>query len=182
MGIIKVVVLGDTEVGKTSFTSRWTRGTFPDPSLLRTTVGASFDTVKIRTPNRGECVLSIWDFGGQERFIETLKGMIRGAKIGLFFFDVTRMSSLENLYRYWVSTAEKYGPFNLAKGDGKRFILVGNKIDLTPGSLHEIEREMGEFCSKFGTYSALVSAKTGIGMQQLDLHFREIVDSVSGTA
>ncbi|RLI56605.1 MAG: hypothetical protein DRO93_11165, partial [Candidatus Thorarchaeota archaeon] len=44
MAIIKVVVLGETECGKTSFTRRWTTGTFPDPEHLRTTVGASFDT------------------------------------------------------------------------------------------------------------------------------------------
>jgi small GTP-binding protein len=180
MGIIKVVVLGDTEVGKTSFTSRWTRGTFPDPSLLKTTVGASFDTMKVTTPAGGECVLSIWDFGGQERFIETLKSMIRGAKVGLFFFDVSRMSTLENLYNYWVPTAEKNGPFNFGNGDGGRFILVGNKIDLRPSTLHEVEKEMDDFCKRFGTHSALISAKTGVGMQQLDLKFREVLDAVSG--
>ena len=181
MGIIKVVVLGDTEVGKTSFTSRWTRGTFPDPMLLKTTVGASFDTMKITTPAGGECVLSIWDFGGQERFIETLKTMIKGAKIGLFFFDVTRMSSLESLYNYWVPTVEKNGPFDFAKGDGKRFILVGNKIDLKPGSLQEVEKEMDDFCRKLGTQSALISAKTGVGIQQLDLLFRDMIDKACGT-
>jgi small GTP-binding protein len=176
MAIVKVVVLGDTEVGKTSFTSRWTRGTFPDPSVLKTTVGASFDTMTIKTPSERECVLSIWDFGGQERFIETLKTMIRGARVGLFFFDVTLMASLENLYNYWVPTAVKNGPFDFAKGDGKRFILVGNKIDLRASSLGAVEEEMDAFCKKFGTDSAIISAKTGVGIQQLDLKFREIVD------
>jgi small GTP-binding protein len=148
--------------------------------MLKTTVGASFDTMKIATPSGGECVLSIWDFGGQARFIETLKTMIRGAKVGLFFFDVTSMASLENLYSYWVPTAEKNGPFDFAKGDGKRFILVGNKIDLRASSLHEVEKDMDQFCKKFGTDSAMISAKTGVGIQQLDLKFREIIDSVCG--
>ncbi|MHA1247031.1 MAG: hypothetical protein ACTSPE_06865 [Candidatus Thorarchaeota archaeon] len=58
MAIIKVVVLGETECGKTSFTRRWTTGTFPDPERLKTTVGASFDTKKIRLSDGREITLS----------------------------------------------------------------------------------------------------------------------------
>lgn len=176
MGIVKVVVLGDSEVGKTSFTSRWTKGTFPDPAMLKTTVGASFDTLKTMLPSGRECTLSIWDFGGQARFIETLKGMIRGAKVGLFFFDVSHMASLENLYSYWVPMTEQNGPFDFSKTDGKRFILVANKIDLRADSLGEVEKEMESFRSRYGTESAMVSAKTGIGIEQLDFKFKQIVD------
>ena len=88
MAIIKVVVLGDTECGKTSFTQRYVTGNFPDPAFLRTTIGASFDTKKVVLPSGRDLTLSIWDFGGQQRFIEQLKGMIRGARAGLLFFDV----------------------------------------------------------------------------------------------
>jgi small GTP-binding protein len=178
MKIIKAVVLGDSEVGKTSFTQRWTQGTFPDPSLLKTTVGASFDTKKT-TLNNGECVtLSVWDFGGQKRFIEQLKGMIRGAKIGLFFFDASHLQSLDNLYNYWIPTTEENGNFNFSNGDGERFLLVGNKIDLLNEPFDQVVDEMTRFCKKFGTKPLLISAKTGVGLEHLDCEFRELCERV----
>ncbi|MDF1540457.1 MAG: hypothetical protein P1Q69_16295, partial [Candidatus Thorarchaeota archaeon] len=46
--------------------------------------------------------ISLWDFGGQQRFIDSLKGMIRGAQVGLLLFDVSRLQTLDNLENYWI--------------------------------------------------------------------------------
>ncbi len=178
MAVIKVVVLGDTEVGKTSFTVRWTQGTFPNPALLRTTVGASFDTKKVTLPSGREVTLSVWDFGGQRRFSEALKHMIRGAKAGLFFFDVSHLPSLDSLYSYWVPAAEEFGNFSFEDGDGTRFILVGNKIDLLGSDFSAVEAEMRRFSERFGTEHVLISAKTGVGIEALDFKFKELLDRV----
>ena len=151
MAIIKAVVLGDSEVGKTSFTRRWTQGTFPNPEMLKTTVGASFDTMKTTLPNGTEVTLSVWDFGGQRRFIEALKGMIVGAKVGLFFFDVSHLASLDSLYNYWVPLTQEHGKFDFMDGDGARFLLVGNKIDLICDDCNPFERvnkEMAVFTKR----------------------------------
>ncbi|MHA2426232.1 MAG: Rab family GTPase [Candidatus Thorarchaeota archaeon] len=176
--IVKAVVLGDSEVGKTSFTTRWTQGTFPDPSMLKTTVGASFDTLRTILPNGSDVTLSVWDFGGQKRFIEALKGMIVGAKVGLFFFDASHLASIDNLYNYWVPLAQEHGNFDFMADDGKRFILVGNKIDLLGGDFDEVNAEMERFAKRFGTETALISAKTGVGIEQLDFKFKEVCESV----
>jgi small GTP-binding protein len=176
MPIMKVAVLGDSECGKTSFTSRWTSGVFPDPEHLRTTVGASFDTKTIETPTNRICTLSIWDFGGQERFIEQLKSMVRGSKIGLLFFDVAHLQSLDNLISYWIPMIEENANLKFHKGDGSRFILVGNKIDLIESSFENIEAEMEQFATGYGTETQLISAKTGVGIEQLDFKVRELVD------
>ncbi|MHA1812970.1 MAG: Rab family GTPase, partial [Candidatus Thorarchaeota archaeon] len=163
MAIIKVVVLGETECGKTSFTRRWTTGTFPDPERLRTTVGASFDTKKIRLSDGREITLSVWDFGGQMRFIESLKGMIRGARVGLLFFDVSRMSTLDAIFGYWIPTIEQNSTLSFEKGDGERFILVGNKIDLLDEPFDKIQEEMDKLAEPYGMMTQLISAKTGVG-------------------
>ncbi|MHA1741586.1 MAG: Rab family GTPase, partial [Candidatus Thorarchaeota archaeon] len=160
MAIIKVVVLGETECGKTSFTRRWTTGTFPDPEHLRTTVGASFDTKKIRLSDGREITLSVWDFGGQMRFIESLKGMIRGARVGLLFFDVSRMSTLDAIFGYWIPTIEENSTLSFEKGDGERFILVGNKIDLLNEPFDKIQEEMDRLAEPHGMMTQLISAKT----------------------
>ena len=176
MAIIKVVVLGETECGKTSFTRRWTTGTFPDPERLRTTVGASFDTKKIRLSDGREITLSVWDFGGQMRFIESLKGMIRGARVGLLFFDVSRMSTLDAIFGYWIPTIEQNSTLSFEKGDGERFILVGNKIDLLDEPFDKIQEEMDRLAEPYGMMTQLISAKTGVGIESLDYKFKTLVE------
>ncbi|MHA1637343.1 MAG: Rab family GTPase [Candidatus Thorarchaeota archaeon] len=178
MAVIKAIILGDSETGKTSFTTRWTKGSFPNPESLKTTIGASFDTKRVTLDSGNEVILSLWDFGGQKRFIEALKTMIKGAKIGLFFVDVSHLQSLDNLYNYWVPIVEEHGGFDFTKDDGKHFLLVGNKMDLISESFDRIEMEMRAFSSRFGIESALISAKTGVGIDQLDMKFRELCEAV----
>jgi small GTP-binding protein len=179
MPIVKAVILGDSECGKTSFTSRWTNGTFPNPETLQTTIGASFATKRVEDSNGNSTVLSLWDFGGQMRFIEQLKTMIRGCIMGLLFFDVTLLQSLDNLITYWVPMIEENAGFDFNKNDGSRFILVGNKIDLLDGTFDYIHREMIQFAEDTGTGLQLISAKTGIGIEQLDFKIKELVQKFS---
>ena len=176
LAIIKAVILGDTECGKTSFTKRWTTGSFPDPEMLKTTVGAAFDTKKLELPSGNETTLSLWDFGGQTRFIEALQGMIRGAKVGLLFFDVSKMSTLDSLFGYWVPRIEKNSQLSFDDDAGNRFLLVGNKIDLLAPPFDDVEAEMDRYADEYGLKTQLISAKTGIGIESLDYKFLHIID------
>lgn len=177
MKILKAVILGDTECGKTSFTQRYTTGNFPDPNFLRTTIGASFDTKHMSTPSGKEVTLSIWDFGGQLRFIEQLKSMIRGAAVGLLFFDVSRLQTLDSLEGYWIPAIEENSTLKLQQGDGPRFMLVANKVDLLDEERFDfISDEMRYVMDKYNMGGQMISAKTGIGIDQLDDGFMAIVD------
>ncbi len=179
MPVIKAIVLGDSEVGKTSFTTRWTQGTFPDPSKLKTTIGASFDIKRVTLNTGDEVVLSLWDFGGQRRFIETLKQMVKGSKAGLFFFDASHLESFDSLWNYWIPLVEDNGNFSFSRDDGKHFILVGNKIDLLEAdNFSKVEEEMERFCNRFGMNSTLISAKTGVGMEILDFKFKKLLQEI----
>ncbi|MEM2143048.1 MAG: Rab family GTPase [Candidatus Thorarchaeota archaeon] len=175
MAIVKAVILGDTECGKTSFTTRWTTGCFPDPALLKTTVGASFDTKKVTLPDGREVTLSLWDFGGQMRFIESLQAMIRGAKIGLLFFDVTKLATLDAIFGYWIPAIERNSNFKFSNGDGERFILVGNKIDLLHPPFDQVQQEMDRLAVPYRMPTQLISAKTGVGIESLDFKFMSIL-------
>jgi small GTP-binding protein len=177
MTIVKAVVLGDTECGKTSFTKRWVTGNFPDPDFLRTTIGVSFDTKKITLPNEEVLTLSLFDFGGQTRFIEQLKAMIRGAVAGLLFFDVSRLQTFDNLINYWVPMIEENSTMRLREGDGSRFILVANKVDLIDEErIDNIGSEMLYFVDEFGMSGQFISAKTGLGIENLDRMFLETLE------
>ncbi len=139
-------------------------------------MGASFDTKKITLSDGQDLTLSLWDFGGQMRFIETLKGMIRGAKVGLLFFDVGRMSTLDAIFGYWIPMIEENSKLRLKEGDGERFILVGNKIDLIEQPFDHIEEEMRRLAEPFGMETQLISAKTGIGIETLDFKFVQLIE------
>ncbi|MHA1927762.1 MAG: Rab family GTPase, partial [Candidatus Thorarchaeota archaeon] len=167
---------GDTECGKTSFTQRYTTGNFPDPSFLRTTIGASFDTKKVTLADGNDCTISLWDFGGQLRFIDYMKSMIRGAHVGLLFFDVSKLQTLDNIEGYWIPAIEENSILKLSEGDGPRFILVGNKVDLiNEDKFDMIQGEMGHFKETYGIEGHFLSAKTGVGIETLDTEFLERV-------
>ena len=174
MTIVKSSVLGNTEVGKTSFTQRWITGNFPNPDFLCTTIGASFDTKKVTLEDGREIVLSLWDFGGQDRFIDQLKGMIRGTCIGLLFFDVTRMQTLDDLINLWIPRIEENSTLKLSDGDGDRFILVANKVDLIDDEkIDFVANEMLALHEEFGFDGQFISAKTGVGIDLLDCKFKK---------
>ncbi len=176
MVIVKACVLGDTECGKTSFTKRYTTGNFPNPDFLRTTIGASFDTKKITLSNGDAVTLSMWDFGGQMRFIEYMKTMIRGSSVGLLFFDVTKLQTLDNLENYWLPAIEENSSLKPRTGDGARFIVVGNKVDLIgPDRIDDVAREMRAFTTRYKMGGRLLSAKTGVGLQELDEDFLRVI-------
>ncbi len=175
--ILKAVILGDTECGKTSFATRYTTGNFPDPSYLRTTIGASFDAKNVTTQNGSQVTLSLWDFGGQMRFIEHLKTMIRGAGVGLLFFDVSRLQTLDSLENYWIPAIEQNSKLNLKDGDGERFLLVANKVDLINSErIDFIAGEVAHFLQTYHLETHFISAKTGLGIENLDRNFMEIVE------
>ena len=177
MAIIKVVVLGDTECGKTSFTQRYVTGNFPDPAFLRTTIGASFDTKKVVLPSGRNATLSIWDFGGQQRFIEHLKAMIRGARAGLLFFDVSKLATMDSIEGYWIPAIEENSDLRLKEGDGARFILVGNKLDLlNEERIDVVVDEMKYLMDTYGFRTRLLSARTGVGLGALHGDFMQVLD------
>jgi Ras-related protein Rab-21 len=174
MTIIKSSVLGNTEVGKTSFTQRWITGNFPNPDFLRSTIGASFDTKRITLEDEREIVLSLWDFGGQDRFIDQLKSMIRGTVVGLLFFDVTRLQTLDDLINLWIPRIEENSTLKLKEGDGDRFVLVANKVDLIDSDrIDMIAGEMLTLHEEYGFEGQFISAKTGLGIDLLDSRFTE---------
>lgn len=177
MVILKAVILGDTECGKTSFTQRYTTGNFPDPNYLRTTIGASFDTKSVTTESGMNVTLSLWDFGGQQRFIDSLKGMIRGAQVGLLFFDVSRLQTLDNLENYWIPAIEENSNLNIKEGDGERFLLIANKVDLIDSEkIDFIAGEVAHFLQTYRLKCHFISARTGVGMGGLDQDFLNIIE------
>lgn len=111
------------------------------------------------------------------RFIESFKIMIRGAVVGLLFFDVTRLQTLDNIENYWIPAIEENSSLRLKKGDGNRFIVVGNKVDLIDSErIDFISSEIEPILQDYKLEGCFLSAKTGVGLEQLDRAFLQLVD------
>lgn len=159
----KVVLLGDSSVGKTSLVHRFISDSF-DPHLVNT-IGAAFIS-KDHTSNDKSVRLEIWDTAGQERYKSLTPMYYRSAKVALVCFDISAAQSSFERAQYWVEQLAVLGPSDIC------ITMVGNKRDLAPDAdLITIEH----YCAEHDLPLVLTSAKEGTGV-------RELFDRVVGEA
>ena len=118
--LFKVVIIGDSGVGKSNLLSRFTRNEFHLDS--KSTIGVEFGSFIIKLDDK-ICKLQIWDTAGQERFRAVTRSYYRGAAGALMVYDVTRRSTYNHLSS-WLTDAR-----NLTNPNTVIF-LIGNKISL----------------------------------------------------
>jgi len=121
---IKILMLGDSGVGKSSLVMRWTQDTF-SPSLV-STVGVNFKSKKLSV--RGEPVqVQVWDTAGQEHFHKITTSYYKGAHGIMLVYDVSDKKSADSV-EYWVRNIRSHA------SDTVQLALIGNKIDLRHSS------------------------------------------------
>lgn len=119
--IYKIILLGDSGVGKTSLMRQFTTGKFEN--RYKATIGADFFTYELEIEGR-PVSLQIWDTAGQERFQSLGVAFYRGADACMLVFDITSGESFSHLSQW-----EQEFRFQSGK-ELKEIILVGNKTDL----------------------------------------------------
>ena len=118
---IKLVVIGDSGVGKSSLIHFFQKGYHTDN--FKPTIGADFANKEVKLDDGRSCVLQIWDTAGQERFRTITTAYYRGAMGILLVYDVTDETSFNNI-RNWMRNIEQHAQETVNK------ILVGNKCDM----------------------------------------------------
>jgi len=116
---LKILIIGDSQVGKTSLLLKYVDNIFPEEHIG--TIGVEYKD-KYVTRDKFNIRLSIWDTAGQERFRSITKNIFRNANGVLFVYDVTVKKSFESI-REWIKDTQKIDKD--IKG-----IILGNKIDL----------------------------------------------------
>ncbi len=151
--VLKVVVAGDGNVGKTSLIRRFCEGRFEQSRVA--TIGVDFQTQRVHLPD-GAIKLSIWDMAGQERFQVMREGFYRGSLAAALVYDLTEPESLAHLER-WRGEIMEVVP-------NSPQLVVGNKRDLVP----DASLTAGEqFAERIGAKHLVTSARTGEGVQRL---------------
>ncbi|KAJ5072493.1 rab gtpase [Anaeramoeba ignava] len=146
--LMKLLLIGDSGVGKTAILLRFAEDTFT-PSFI-TTIGIDFK-IKIIELDSMKIKLQVWDTAGQERFRTITNAYYRGAMGILLVYDVTDESSFNNV-RNWIKNIEKHASENVSK------ILIGNKSDLTDQKVIETVRGKA-LADEFGMPFIETSAK-----------------------
>ncbi|EER90540.1 ras-related protein Rab11C [Sorghum bicolor] len=134
--LFKVVLVGDSGVGKSNLLSRFTRNTFSLDS--KSTIGVEFATRTIQVDGK-TIKAQIWDTAGQERYRAVTSAYYRGAVGALLVYDVTKSATFGNAAR-WLRELRDH-----ADGRGTAVMLVGNKTDLAKqrGGLRAVPRGDG---------------------------------------
>jgi len=122
--VLKVIILGDTGVGKTSIANRYVNNTFTN--TYKATIGADIFQKSLYLEDT-QIFLTIWDTAGQERFQSLGPGYFRGADACILVYDTTNAKSFESLKRWrseFIQTARPDQPEIFP------FLVLGNKSDL----------------------------------------------------
>eukprot|EP00817_Percolomonadidae_sp_ATCC50343_P004196 CAMPEP_0117426286 /NCGR_PEP_ID=MMETSP0758-20121206/6446_1 /TAXON_ID=63605 /ORGANISM="Percolomonas cosmopolitus, Strain AE-1 (ATCC 50343)" /LENGTH=209 /DNA_ID=CAMNT_0005211395 /DNA_START=6 /DNA_END=635 /DNA_ORIENTATION=+ len=123
--ILKVIILGDSGVGKTSLLQRYVNKKFSEQ--YKATIGADFLTKEIVMDDDRMVTMQIWDTAGQERFQSLGVAFYRGADACVLVHDVTNKKTFRNLDNWRDEFLIQAGPSDL---ENFCFVCIGNKVDL----------------------------------------------------
>merc|ERR1712205_75365 len=152
----KLVLLGDSAVGKSSLVLRFVRGQFFE--YQESTIGAAFLTQNVSL-NDYTVKFEIWDTAGQERYHSLAPMYYRGAAAAVVVYDITNADSFSRA-KSWVKELQRQGSPNIV------IALAGNKCDLA--SKRKVESsEASEYAKDNGLFFMETSAKTALNVEEL---------------
>lgn len=156
---VKVVLLGDSGVGKTCLITRYISETFEQNTA--STNGASYASKNVNYDKLKKTItLDIWDTAGQEKYKALTKFFYKDAAIAILVYDITQKNSFESIKSYWYEQVKENGEKTFVLG------IVGNKSDLY--EQEEVpENEARQFAQSIGAIFALTSAKMNTGVDAL---------------
>jgi len=159
-GFLKVIILGDSGVGKTSLMNQYVNKKFS--SAYKATIGADFLTKEVMVDDRLVTV-QIWDTAGQERFQSLGVAFYRGADCCVLVFDVNQSKTFDTLDSWrdeFLIQASPRDPENFP------FVVLGNKVDIEDGRQVSSKRSKA-WCQRKGSIPYFeTSAKEAINVEQ----------------
>jgi small GTP-binding protein len=160
--VYKVLLLGDSTVGRTCFLMRYTDNTYQEIHMSTIGIDNKFKDVELEDGKKVK--IQIWDTAGQDRFRSITRNYYKGANGIVLIFDVTNKKSYENV-KNWVKQIKEEVSSRVT------IILVANKIDDVNHRI--VTKEEGEkIANECGLMFFECSAKTG---ENIEHAFNELV-------
>lgn len=153
---IKLVLLGDSSVGKTSIVTQYVSGSAPES--VNPTIGAAFVTKDVTVDGQA-LELLIWDTAGQEVYRGLAPMYYRSALIAIIVYDVTKAESFDSV-SYWIRELKTNVEEDII------ILVCGNKIDLEEKRAVEFQ-QASSMAQENGALYAETSAVTGAGVERM---------------
>ena len=156
---LKVVLIGESGVGKTCIINRYLNNTFEEEGM--STTGASYASKTMLFPVYNKAIKSeIWDTAGQEKFKALTKIFYKDSDVAILVYDITRKESFEELKNYWYNEIKNNSPNNCIVS------IAANKFDLY-NEEKVSEDEARKFAKEKGLMFRCTSALTAEGIDDL---------------
>lgn len=167
--LFKIVLIGDSAVGKSNLLSRFARDEFD--LNAKATIGVEFQTQGVEIEGK-EVKAQIWDTAGQERFRAVTSAYYRGAVGALIVYDISRRTTFDSVKR-WLEELNTHCDTTVAR------MLVGNKCDLD--NIREVTKEEGKsLAEEEGLFFMETSALDSTNVEMsFEIVIREIYSNVS---
>merc|ERR1712070_851746 len=163
--LFKVVLIGDSGVGKSNLLSRFTRNEFNLDS--KSTIGVEFATRSIQVDNK-TIKAQIWDTAGQERYRAITSAYYRGAVGALLVYDITKHLTFDDVRTIWLTELQNNADPNIV------VMLVGNKSDLR--HLRDVSIEEARAFAEQHSLSFIETS--ALGGENVDKAFKNILTEI----
>ena len=164
--VFKILMLGDSEVGKSCFLMRYSDNVFVENYI--TTIGLDYKLKTVKLDNGKTIKVQLWDTAGQDKYRTIAKNYYKGSHGILLLYDITKISSFDNI-REWIRDIKEEVDENAI------LFLIGNKIDLSDKRV--ITKEKGtELAGEYKIPFFEASAKSG---ENVDEIFKALYKKIS---
>ncbi len=164
--VYKVLLLGDSSVGKTCFLLRYCDKSFQDAHL--STIGLDYRLKTLTLKNKKSIKLQIWDTAGEDRFRAITKNYYKGANGIILIYDVTNLQTYENVKNWITQIREEANPNVI-------IYLAGNKIDIPEESRAVKTSDGQKIADEYQLPFKETSAKDGMNVNEI---FQELVEKI----
>ena len=165
----KVVLVGESGVGKTSIITQFIDQTFQEDQ--QSTTGGTFSTKSVICEGGKILKFEIWDTAGQEKYRSLTTMFYKDANAAVMVYDVTRKESFDEIKNYWSNQIKENSPENII------LVIAGNKSDLIEQETVD-EEEARNFAKELNAIFISTSAKSSEGINSL---FEEIAKKHTGS-
>ena len=154
---IKIVLLGESAVGKTSIIQRFTNDSFDLNCISSLSAQFNSKTVKI---NGESLKFDVWDTAGQEKYRSLARIFYKDARVIIFVYDITNLKSFQEIQKYWYNETKDNCDNDVI------YALVGNKSDLyEKEEVNEIDAQ--KYAEEINSIFKTTSALSNVGINNL---------------